>query len=218
VAVVVAGSLVAGCARRAPLLDPSPKSLAATAPDSFLVAFETSRGRFVVAARRHWSPVGVDRFHYLAKHGFFDGVRFFRVVPGYVAQFGLKGDRVLDSAWTARRIEDDPVRHSNTRGTVAFARGGARTRSTQLFINLVSNPRLDTLAGAGGAPIGFPPIGEVVEGMSVVDSLYSGYGEGAPRGQGPRQDSIRVAGNAYLERGFPKLDYVREARIIREWK
>ncbi|HEX5580921.1 MAG TPA: peptidylprolyl isomerase [Gemmatimonadaceae bacterium] len=213
-AAVLTATLTA-CARgESPLLVPAPAALAAPAPDSFVVRFETTRGPFDLLVRRHWSPNGADRLHYLARHGFYDGVRFFRVVPGFVAQFGLSGDTAVAAAWRERTIPDDTVRASNRRGTVAFARGGPETRTTQLFVNLKDNPRLDELNG-----FGFPPVGEVVSGMeTVVDSLYQGYGEGPPRGMGPSQDSIRVLGTPYLEREFPELDWVRRASVVKEWK
>jgi peptidyl-prolyl cis-trans isomerase A (cyclophilin A) len=187
-------------------------------PDSFVVAFETTRGRFDVMARKNWAPVGVDRLYSLVRARHYDGAYFFRVVKDFVAQFGISGIPKNDSAWSLRRIADEPVRHTNARGAMAFARGGPGTRSMQLFINLKDNPRLDTLAG-----FGFPPIAEVVDGMAVVDSLYSGYGEAArgapqPGRSGPSQDSITTQGNAYLRRGWPKLDYIKTARVVREWR
>jgi peptidyl-prolyl cis-trans isomerase A (cyclophilin A) len=212
-------ALLVACSRRSPLLEPSAKKLAAVAPDSFRVAFQTSRGNFTVAAHRAWSPAAVDRFHYLVTHGFYDGARFFRVVPGFVAQFGITGKPGLDSVWTSHRLPDEPVKHSNTRGTLAFARSGPRTRSVQLFINLANNERLDTSPPPGddGEPLGFPPFAEVIEGMSVVDSLYGGYGEGPPRSTGPDQGKLRKEGNAYLERAFPKLDSIVATRVIERW-
>ncbi|HSQ29486.1 MAG TPA: peptidylprolyl isomerase [Gemmatimonadaceae bacterium] len=188
-------------------------------PDSFLVAFETSRGRFDVMARKNWAPVGVDRFYTLLESHYYDDVRFFRVVKNFVAQFGLSGDPRLNDAWRVRRIADEPVKHTNSRGAIAYARGGPGTRTMQIFVNLRDNPRLDTLN-----TFGFPPIAEVVSGMGIVDSLYSGYGEATPRTgaqpgrAGPSQDSISRQGNAYLVRGWPKLDYVKTARIVREWR
>ncbi|HEY0969401.1 MAG TPA: peptidylprolyl isomerase [Gemmatimonadales bacterium] len=218
IARLVALALVAtfaACMRgESPLLVPEPAALAAPAPDSFVVRFETTRGPFDLLVRRAWSPNGADRLHYLVRHGFYDGVRFFRVVPDFVAQFGLSGDTALAEVWRERTIPDDTVRASNRRGTVAFARAGPETRTTQLYINLKDNPKLDTLNG-----FGFPPVGEVVSGMdAVVDSLYQGYGEGPPRGAGPSQDSIRVLGTPYLEREFPELDWVRRATVVREWR
>ena len=204
---------LAACAGRSPLLSPDPAQLGRAAPDSFDVRFETTRGAFVIRARRPWSPNGVDRFHYLASHGFYDGARFFRVITGFVAQFGLSGRPAVDSVWQDRSIPDEPVRETNRRGTVSYARGGPNTRSAQLYINLVDNPRLDTIS-----TFGFPPIGEVVEGMPVADSLYAGYGGNRQeRLPGPSQDSIRVAGNPYLDRHFPKLDAIRQVQVVRVW-
>jgi len=186
-------------------------------PDSFLVAFETSRGRFDVMARTQWSPAGVDRFYQLVATRYYDDARFFRVVKDFVAQWGLAGDPAITRAWRVRRLADEPVRHGNSRGTLAFARGGAGTRTTQVYINLVDNARLDT-----ANTFGFPAFAEVVTGMSVVDSLYWQYSppRGAPPGgpAGPSQDSITRQGTPYLLRQFPKLDYIKTARIVREWR
>jgi peptidyl-prolyl cis-trans isomerase A (cyclophilin A) len=188
-------------------------------PDSFVVALETSRGRIDIMARSAWSPAGVDRFYTLVREHYYDDTRFFRVVKNFVAQFGISGDPALNRAWRVRRLADEPVKHSNTRGTISYARGGPGTRTVQLYINLKDNARLDTLSG-----FGFPPIAEVIAGMNVVDSLYSGYGEATARAgpqpgrSGPSQDSIQVAGNAYLTRGWPKLDYIKSARVVREWR
>ena len=176
------------------------------APQTFQVEFETSRGRFRVAAHRTWAPHGVDRFHELVESAFFDGVRFFRVIRGFMAQFGISGDPRVSALWQHRRIVDDPVVESNTRGRVSFASAGPGTRTTQLFVNLVDNQRLDAM--------GFAPIGEVVAGMEVVDRLHAGYGEGAPRGGGPVQGRIQAEGDAYLEREFPRLDSIARARIV----
>jgi peptidyl-prolyl cis-trans isomerase A (cyclophilin A) len=191
----------------------------AAVPDSFVVAFETSRGRFDVMARKDWAPTGVDRLYTLIHSRHYDNARFFRVVKDFVAQFGLSGNPKIDNAWKIRRIADEPVRHTNARGTIAYARGGPGTRTVQIFINLRANPRLDTLGG-----FGFPPVAEVVDGMAVVDSLYAGYGDGAARSgpqpgrAGPSQDSISMQGNAYLLRGWPKLDYIKSARVVKEWR
>jgi len=212
VAALVIG-LLASCDRQqSPLLQVTEAELAQPAPDSFLVNFETSRGNFAVMARRAWAPAGVQRFYHLTRRGYHDTTYFFRVVENFVAQFGISGDPAVYAAWRGRSIPDDSVRHSNTRGTLSFASQGPNTRSVQLFINLKDNPRLDEIAG------GFAPIGEVVEGMSVVDGLYDRYGEGAPRGLGPRQDMIAAQGNDYLRRHFSKLDLIRRATIAREWR
>jgi peptidyl-prolyl cis-trans isomerase A (cyclophilin A) len=176
------------------------------APDTVRVRFETSKGPFVVEAYRDWSPHGVDRFDQLTRMGYYNGVRFFRVLDGFMAQFGLSGDPGVTAAWHDRSIPDDPVTHSNKRGTVSFATRGPNTRTTQLFINYRDNVNLDGM--------GFTPIGVVTQGMNVVDSLYSGYGEGAPDGSGPDQIRAESEGNAYLQREFPKLDYVIKATVL----
>lgn len=175
---------------------------AVAVPDTFRVAFETSRGPFVIEAIRAWAPNGADRFHTLARTGFFDEARFFRVVPDFIAQFGLNGDRRTNERWAKRPIPDDSARQSNVRGTIVFTSTGPDTRSHQMFINLVDNTQLDGQ--------GFAPFGRVVEGMAVVDSLYGGYGEE------PSQHLIVRLGNSYLTRMFPKLDYIRTARIVGE--
>jgi peptidyl-prolyl cis-trans isomerase A (cyclophilin A) len=207
-----AGATSCSSRRENPLLSASDAEITRAAPDSFRVRFETSRGPFTVVARRAWAPHGVDRFYFLTKNHYYDSTYFFRVVEGFVVQFGISGDPSVNSVWHSRQIPDDSVRHSNTRGTLSFASQGPNTRTVQLFINLVDNPKLDAFGG------GFPPIGEVVSGMAVVDSLYSGYGEGPPRGLGPRQDMMMEQGNPYVRRGFPKLDLVRSATVEQEWR
>jgi cyclophilin family peptidyl-prolyl cis-trans isomerase len=179
-------------------------------PDSFLVAFETTKGRFDVMARTNWSPIGTDRFYELVHRRFYDSVYFHRVVKGFVAQFGMSGKPSVGAAWGRRRLPDEPVRASNKRGTIAWARGGANTRTTQVYINLVDNIRLDT-----SGTLGYTPFAEVVTGMEVVDSLTSEYGN-APNSV---PDSARRSGvNAYFQRAFPKLDMIRTARVIQEWR
>jgi peptidyl-prolyl cis-trans isomerase A (cyclophilin A) len=170
------------------------------APDTFDVAFATSRGPFTVQVYRSWAPNGADRFYQLVGSGFFDDQRFFRVVPGFVAQWGLHGDPKLNEPWDVKPLDDDSVKTSNVRGTVTFANLGPHTRTHQLFINLVDNKNLDAL--------GFAPIGRVTDGMAVVDSLYNGYGEK------PDQALIQSLGNSYLARMFPRLDYITSARIV----
>lgn len=192
---------VAGCAKKESAR-PAQATVqaAATAPDSFQVRFETSRGPFTVQVTRALSPHGADRFYQLVSIGYFTDVRFFRVVPNFVAQFGMNGDPEVNARWASRTIPDDSVRTTNARGTIVFATSGPNSRSNQLFINLVDNPRLDAM--------GFAPIGRVIDGMDVVESLYSGYGES------PDQTQISTSGNAYLERMFPKLDYIKSATIV----
>jgi peptidyl-prolyl cis-trans isomerase A (cyclophilin A) len=202
-----------GCRSRSPLLAPTPQELARAAPDSFQVELATSRGRVVIIAHRDWSPLGVDRLHFLVRHKYYDGARFFRVVHDFVVQWGISGDSAVRAVWRNRLLPDEPVKQSNSRGRLSYARGGPNTRGAQLYINLVDNPRLDTTG-----TFGFPPIGEVIEGMTVLDSLYAGYScRRGSQGTCPSQDSIQAQGNAYLRRSFPKLDYIREARITRTW-
>ncbi len=187
---------------------PQPTAANAPAPAVFQVRFETSRGPFVVEAHRDWAPHGADRFYRLVNSGFFDKARFFRVLPGFIAQFGMHADPAVTAAWDSLHIPDDPAIQSNKRGFVTFAMaiGTPNSRGTQLFINFVDNTNLDAM--------GFAPIGQVVEGMPAVDSLYGGYGEAAPDGQGPTQERIAREGNAYLEKDFPKLDFIRTARVL----
>jgi peptidyl-prolyl cis-trans isomerase A (cyclophilin A) len=179
----------------------APSAVATPAPDSFRVAFETTRGPVVVDVIRAWSPRGADRFHELVNAGYFTDVAFFRVLPGFVAQFGMHGDPAMNRRWGDRTIPDDAVAQSNARGTIVFATRGPNTRSNQFFINYSDNARLDGM--------GFSPFGRVAEGMSVVDSIYSAYGEA------PDQERIAADGNGYLKRQFPKLDYIKSARIVR---
>ena len=176
-----------------------------SAPSTYRAHFETSAGAFVIEVQRDWAPRGADRFYDLVKSGYFDGQRFFRVLSGFMAQFGISGDPTVSAVWRDRRIPDDSVRQSNTRDMVSFATAGPNTRTTQVFINYADNSSLDGQ--------GFAPFGRVVEGMDVVDHLFAGYGEGAPRGRGPDQGRVEREGNAYLTRDFPKLDYVKRATI-----
>jgi peptidyl-prolyl cis-trans isomerase A (cyclophilin A) len=193
-------------ADRSLLADPAAPAVNRAAPEQYRVRFDTSKGPFVIEVRRDRAPRGADRFSNLVRAGFYDNARFFRVISGFMVQFGLSGDPAVDARWSEARIKDDPVRQSNTRGTVSFATSGPDSRTTQVFINFADNTGLD---GSG-----FAPFGRVVEGMDVVDALYAGYGEGAPAGQGPSQASIRREGNAYLERSFPRLDFVKTARML----
>lgn len=192
----------------APLTNPSHAAFKETAPDSFDVEFITTKGRMLVRARRDWSPNGVDRFYALARNNWYDSIAFYRTVPGFVAQFGYSGDTAVNRAWDDALFPDDPVRTSNVRGTLSFARPTRpNARSTQLFFNIVDNARLDTLTG-----FGFPPIAQIIEGVTVLDSLNGEYGSAPNNGTTPRQ------GNAYLKREFPKLDYIIKARIVKVWK
>jgi peptidyl-prolyl cis-trans isomerase A (cyclophilin A) len=185
----------------------NPAGLTEQAPATFNANFDTSKGLFVVTVHRDWAPNGADRFYNLVKNGFYDDVRFFRVIDGFMAQFGIHGNPAVASAWRNANIKDDPVKQSNKRGFVVFATAGPNTRTTQLFINFGDNAQLDKS--------GFSPFGEVTKGMDVVDKIYNGYGEGAPRGKGPDQGRVQSEGNAYLAKDFPKLDYVKTATIAK---
>jgi cyclophilin family peptidyl-prolyl cis-trans isomerase len=183
-----------------PLLNPQSQTLQARAPETFNARFETSAGAFTVQVTRAWAPGGADRFYNLVRNGFFDGTRFFRVVPGFVVQFGLSGDPAISARWHLASIPDDPVQQHNTRGTLTFATAGPNTRTTQLFINFADNLNLDGM--------GFSPFGKVVDGMDVVDRIYAGYGER------PDQGLIEGRGNAYLAAQFPKLDSIAKTTIV----
>jgi peptidyl-prolyl cis-trans isomerase A (cyclophilin A) len=183
-----------------------PATLNETAPATYKVNFDTSAGSFVVEVNREWAPHGADRFYNLVKHGFYDGARFFRVISGFMVQFGISGDPALSSVWRSAQIPPDRVRQQNRRGYITFAMAGSPdTRTTQVFINFGDNTNLDSQ--------GFAPFGRVVSGMNIVDKLHAGYGEGAPSGRGPNQGRIQAEGNAYLEKDFPKLDYIKKATI-----
>jgi len=185
----------------------NPSALRETAPATYKARFETSKGTFVVDVNREWAPNGADRFYNLVKNGFYDGVRFFRVLDGFMAQFGINGDPAISAQWREARIQDDPVRQSNRRGFITYAMAGPGTRTSQVFINYGDNSALDKQ--------GFSPFGQVSSGMNVVDALHNGYGEGAPRGQGPDQGRLQMEGNAYLAKNFPRLDFVKKATITK---
>ena len=184
-----------------------PAKLTEKAPDKFKVKMETTKGAFTIQCVRTYSPNGADRFYNLVKSGYFTDIAFFRVIPGFMGQFGIHGDPAISAKWREANIQDDAVRGSNVRGSLTFAKSGApNSRSTQLFINLVDNARLDSS--------GFSPFGKVVEGMDIVDKLNGEYGEGAPGGNGPEQGRIQAEGNAYLKKDFPNLDYIKSATIV----
>jgi peptidyl-prolyl cis-trans isomerase A (cyclophilin A) len=183
----------------------NPTALTERAPASYKARFETSKGAVVIRVTRDWTPNGADRFYNLVKNGFYDDTRFFRVISGFMVQFGISGDPAIATPWRTATIKDDPVRQSNQRGFVTFATSGPDSRTTQVFINFADNSSLDGM--------GFSPFGQVISGMGAVDALYSGYGEGAPRGRGPDQGRIQHEGNAYLARDFANLDYVKKASL-----
>jgi len=183
-----------------------PSSLNLSAPAVYRAKFTTTQGDFVIEVTRSWAPYGADRFYNLVKNGFYDGASFFRVLPGFIVQFGISPDPRLSEVWHSAAIPDDPVAESNLAGTVTFATAGPNTRTTQVFINLRDNKNLDSQ--------GFAPFGKVVEGMEVLEKLYSGYGEGAPMGNGPDQQRLEKEGRAYLTGSFPKLDSIKSAAIM----
>jgi cyclophilin family peptidyl-prolyl cis-trans isomerase len=189
-----------------PAADPAlmhPATLNAKAPDEFQVKFTTTKGDFVVEVWRAWAPVGADRFYNLVKHGFFTDAAFFRVVPGFIIQFGLSANPAVNKAWANANIKDDRVTQSNLAGTITFAQTPSpNSRSTQLFINLADN------AGLDHSGQGFMPFGKVISGMDVVQRLYSGYGER------PDQGAITAQGKAYLDKNFPNIDSIKSATLI----
>jgi len=191
-----------------PTPPPAPDATAASlAPEGvpvsgkFRVKFETTAGEFEVDVDRSWAPIGAQRFYELVKDQFYDGCRFFRVVPNFVAQFGINGDPGKHRKWN-RQISDDPVIKSNVRGTLCFATSGPNTRTSQLFINFSDNLNLDKM--------GFAVFGSVVEGMHNVDGINPQYGED------PNQQMIEETGNQYLIENFPELDFIKKAAIISE--
>jgi peptidyl-prolyl cis-trans isomerase A (cyclophilin A) len=180
----------------------APQSSDQQAPATFRARFETSQGSFVIEAHREWAPLGADRFYTLVTRRFYDGVRFFRVLNGFMAQFGLNGDPKVQAEWASANLKDDPPTQRNLRGFVSFAKESMpNTRYTMIFINYKDNSYLDA--------DGFAPFGQVVAGMDVVDKLYSGYG----RTNVPDQRRIKSEGNAYLNAEYPKLDFIKTARI-----
>lgn len=199
-------------AAKAPSSEPKqalhdPKLAKKKAPDQFVVKFKTTKGDILIDVHRDWAPHGADRFFNLVEAGYYSDVAFFRVIAGFMAQVGISGDPELNRIWREARIPDDPVKQSNKPGYVTFATAGPNTRTTQIFINFGDNSRLDRM--------GFAPFGQVrKESMAVVNQLYVGYGEGAPRGRGPAQGRLQAEGNTYLRSAFPELDYIVEATIV----
>jgi len=206
--VTVADRIATAAVNRLTLLDPTSAAWSEPAPDTFTATFETSRGDFDIEVVRAWAPIGADRFYNLIRHGYYDDVRFHRVVPGFITQWGIAGDPAVTATWYEQGMPDDPVVASNERGTIAFAFTDPGTRSTQIYVSMVDNTRLDDQ--------GFAPFGRVVRGMAeVVDSIYSGYGEESGGGvrQG-EQDQLVSGGNAYLDEAFPLLDQLVRVRIL----
>ncbi len=183
-----------------------PSKLTEKAPETFKAQFDTTKGKFTIEVTRSLSPNGADRFYNLVRSGYFTDVVFFRVIPGFMCQFGIHGDPKVSAAWRPANIADDPVKSSNARGAITFATAGPGTRTTQLFINFGDNNRLDGM--------GFSSFGKVSDGMDVVDKINGEYGEGAPGGKGPDQGRIQQEGNDYLKKDFPSLDYIKSASIL----
>jgi peptidyl-prolyl cis-trans isomerase A (cyclophilin A) len=198
--VALAAAGVAAAAAPPSLLHPA--TLKAKAPATYAVSFATTKGTFVITVHRAWAPRGADRFYNLVRAHFFDGVSFFRVDKGFVAQFGISGTPAVSKAWRTASIPDDPVKTSNAKGTITFADAGPNTRTTQVFINLAANNSLDTE--------GFAPFGVVTSGMNVVGKLYGGYGDRASADQ----QQITLQGNAFLKKHFPRLDHVETAKLV----
>jgi peptidyl-prolyl cis-trans isomerase A (cyclophilin A) len=204
-ALALAGAATPAFSQSAKLTNPA--ALREQAPAVYKAKFDTTKGAFVIEVHRDWAPHGADRFYNLVKNGFYDNVRFFRVVSGFMVQFGINGDPKVSAPWREARIPDDAVKQSNRRGYVTFAMAGPNTRTSQVFINFGENGSLDSQ--------GFPPFGRIVSGMEVVDKLDAEYGEGAPRGRGPDQGRLQMEGNAYLAKDFPRMDYVVSATIAK---
>lgn len=183
-----------------------PSTLVGDAPAKYRAQFETSKGSFTIEVEKDWAPRGAIRFYHLVKSGFYNETRFFRVLTGFMAQFGINADPEIANIWRGARIIDDVRKQTNERGYVSYAAGGPNTRTTQVFINLKDNTALDQA--------GFSPFGRVVSGMNTIEKLYDGYGDGAPKGKGPDQNKIYAEGNAFLLKSFPKLDYIKTATIV----
>jgi peptidyl-prolyl cis-trans isomerase A (cyclophilin A) len=215
---ILAGALLVGCPKEedaqsksqgeenpAPAREEEVTPMAGEPPDQYTVELDTTKGAIVIDVRREWAPHGADRFYELVQNGYYTDVAFFRVINGFMAQVGISGDPALNAEWREKRIPDDPVKASNARGIATFATSGPNSRTTQFFINFSDNSRLDGM--------GFAPFGKIKD-MAPVEALYDGYGEGAPRGRGPDQGRMQAQGNTYLRESFPKLDYIKSAKII----
>ncbi len=177
-----------------------------TAPGAYQARFETTAGEFVIEVHREWAPLGADRFYNLVKRGWYDGVRFHRVLEGFMAQWGIHDEPYVNAVWQNELLADDPVRRSNTRGRVTFATAGPNTRTVQVFIGYKDNSFLDQQ--------GFSPFGEVVAGMDVVDRLYADYGDGPPQGTGVYQAMAMARGGEYYDEQFPELDRILRATLV----
>lgn len=199
VPLVAVAMLAASCGKKSVQIE--------TAPAQYKVRMQTTKGDVVILVHRDWSPIGADHFYELTKTHFYDGNRFFRCLPGFVVQWGINGDPDVNKTWREIAIRDDPPKINNKPGTVVFASAGPSSRTTQIFVNLADN-------SAALDAQGFTPFGEVIQGMDNIATVYMGYGEGPPSGAGPNQAAIADIGNPYLEEHFPRLDYIKTARIV----
>ncbi len=181
------------------------KGVEEQAPAKYSVKLVTTKGDVVVDVTRAWAPRGADRFHQLVRSGYYSNVAFFRVIDGFMAQVGIHGDPAVNKEWRSKKIKDDPGQESNTRGMVTFATSGKHSRTTQFFVNFGDNAKLDSM--------GFSPFGKVRD-MGVMDQIYSGYGEGSPKGNGPPQRRLHTEGSAFLKTEFPKIDYIKKATVL----
>ncbi len=179
------------------------------APDSFFVRFVTTKGNFTSISKKIWSPKAVNRFYQLVSSHYYDSNAIFRVQTGYVAQFGISNDSLQNKFWDNHKVADEPVVEKNTKGTISFARGGPETRTTQLFINLKNNTKLDTIVAAG--IVGYPVVAKIIEGVDVTNKFFGEYGFEPAQ----KQDSISRYGNAYLKRRYPKIDYILKAELVK---
>tara|TARA_Y100000590_G_scaffold212189_2_gene240460 strand:- start:687 stop:1331 length:645 start_codon:yes stop_codon:yes gene_type:complete len=177
-------------------------------PENFSVSFQTTQGDFVIKVHKEWAPLGAARFYNLVKHGWYDGVRFHRVLKNFMVGWGIHDDPYVNAVWKNELLIDDPVIKSNTKGAVSFAKGGANSRTVQVFINYKDNSSLDNR--------GFAPFGEVVEGMDVIGSLYSEYGDGPPRGEGVYQAMAMAKGAEYFQEEFPNLDRIVRVSLVHD--
>ena len=200
--------LLTGCKNNTPKPESTEAPKAAfpkECPATYTVKMETTKGDIVIDVTKEWAPLGAQRFWELVTGGYYTDVAFFRVIEGFIAQAGIHGDPEMNKKWRDNKIQDDPVKQGNEKGTVVFAMGGPNTRTTQIFINFKENSQLDRM--------GFAAFGKVKD-MAVVEKLYNGYGEGAPRGKGPSQMLMQTKGNSYLKASFPQLDYIKTATIV----
>lgn len=202
---------VSACLQKNELTDLIPKPDAdLISPEHYTAVLSSTKGDFLIEIHRSWAPIGSDRFYTLVQKGFFTEIPFFRVIRGFMTQFGIHSAPLVNQNWRSKPIDDDPTNQSNQRGTISFATAGPNTRTTQLFINTANNDNLDAM--------GFTPIGSVVHrpsspGMEVVDRIFSGYGEGHPSGRGPSQDLLQNLGTDFLKEHYPHLDYIQSIQI-----